>query len=83
MRALLPQLDSSETFYCRLIGNEPVKQFPDDRLIFQQTFPLLFDIVSIMEGDQLPEALTAVVIIDLLEKAKSPFSKNVSIPDAV
>ena len=38
---------------------------------------------SIMEGDQLPEALTAVVIIDLLEKAKSPFSKNVSIPDAV
>ena len=59
--ALLPQLDSSETFYHRLIGNEPVKQFPDDRLIFQQTFPLLFDIVSIMEGDQLPETLTAVI----------------------
>ena len=58
MCALLPQLDSSETFYRRLIGNEPVKQFPDDRLIFQQTFPLLFDIVSIMEGDQLPETLT-------------------------
>ena len=82
MCALLPQLDSSETFYHRLIGNEPVKQFHDDRLIFQQTFPLLFDIVSIMEGDQLPKALTAF-IIDLLEKAKSPFSKNVSIPDAV
>ena len=82
VRALFPQLDSSETFYCRLIGNEPVKQFPDDRLIFQQTFPLLFDIVSIMEGDQLPEALTAV-IIDLLEKAKSQFSRNGSITDAV
>ena len=64
---LFPRLDSSETFYRRLIGNEPVKQFPDDRLIFQQTFPLLFDIVSIMEGDQLPETLTAV-IIDLLKK---------------
>ena len=82
MCALLPQLDSSETFYHRLIGNQPVKQFHDDRLIFQQTFPLLFDIVSIMEGDQLPETLTAV-IIDLLEKAKSQFSRNGSIPDAV
>ena len=51
-------------------------------LLLQQTFPLLFDIVSIVEGDQLPETLTAF-IIDLLEKAKSPFSKNVSIPDAV
>ena len=50
VRALFPQLDSSETFYCRLIGNEPVKQFPDDRLIFQQTFPLLFDIVSMHYG---------------------------------
>ena len=39
-------------------------------LLLQQTFPLLFDIVSIVEGDQLPEALTAF-IIDLLEKAKS------------
>ena len=51
-------------------------------LLLQQTFPLLFDIVSIVEGDQLPEALTAF-IIDLLEKAKSPFSRNGSIPDAV
>ena len=50
--------------------------------LLQQTFPLLFDIVSIVEGDQLPEALTAF-IIDLLEKVKSPFSRNVSIPDAV
>ena len=79
---LLPQLDSLETFYHRLIGNEPVKQCPEDMLLLQQTFPLLFDIVSIVEGDQLPEILTAF-IIDLLEKAKSPFSRNVSIPDAV
>ena len=69
------------TFF-RLIGNEPVKQCPEDMLLLQQTFPLLFDIVSIVEGDQLPEALTAF-IIDLLEKAKSPFSRNGSIPDAV
>ena len=80
--ALLPQLDLLETFYGRLIGNEPVKQCPEDMLLLQQTFPLLFDIVSIVEGDQLPEALTAF-IIDLLEKAKSPFSRNGSIPDAV
>ena len=60
----------------------PVKQCPEDMLLLQQTFPLLFDIVSIVEGDQLPEALTAF-ITDLLEKAKSPFSRNGSIPDAV
>ena len=66
MYALLPQLDSLETFYYRLIGNEPVKQCPEEMLLLQQTFPLLFDIVSIVEGDQLPEALTAF-IIDLLE----------------
>ena len=73
--ALLPQLDSLETFYRRLIGNEPVKQCPEDMLLLQQTFPLLFDIVSIVEGDQLPEALTAF-IIDLLEKVKSLFGRN-------
>ena len=82
MCALLPQLDSLETFYRRLIGNEPVKQCPEDMLLLQQTFPLLFDIVSIVEGDQLPEALTAF-IIDLLEKVKSLFGRNGSIPDAV
>ena len=70
------QWDSLETFYRRLIGNGPVEQCPVDMLLLQQTFPLLFDIVSVVEGDQLPEALTAVVIIDLLEKAKSPFSKT-------
>lgn len=77
--ALLPQLDSLETFYRRLIGNGPVEQCPEDMLLLQQTFPLLFDIV---EGDQLLETLTAF-ITDLLEKAKSPFSRNGSIPDAV
>ena len=77
--ALLPQLDSLETFYHRLIGNGPVEQCPEDMLLLQQTFPLLFDIV---EGDQLLETLTAF-ITDLLEKAKSPFSRNGSIPDAV
>ena len=82
MCALLSQLDSLETFYCTLIGNEPVKQCPEDMLILQQTFPLLFDIVSIVEGDQLPEALFAF-IIDLLKKGKSSFSRNGSIPDAV
>ena len=76
---LLPQLDSLETFYRRLIGNGPVEQCPEDMLLLQQTFPLLFDIV---EGDQLLETLTAF-ITDLLEKAKSPFSRNGSIPDAV
>ena len=80
--ALHPQLDSLETFYHRLIGNESVKQCPEDMLLLQQTFPLLFDIVSIVEGDQLPEALTAF-IIDLLEKVKSLFGRNGSIPDAV
>ena len=43
-------------------------------ILLQQTFPLLFDIVSIVEGDQLPGALTAF-IIDLLEKAKSPLAE--------
>ena len=66
------QWDSLETFYRRLIGNEPIKQCPEDMLLLQQTFPLVLDIVSIVEGDQLPEALTAF-IIDLLENAKSPF----------
>ena len=80
--ALLPQLDSLETFYRRLIGNGPVEQCPEDMLLLQQTFPLLFDIVSIVEGDQLPEALTAF-IIDLLEKVKSLFGRNGSILDAV
>ena len=51
-------------------------------LLLQQTFPLLFDIVSGVEGDQLPEALTAF-IIDLLEKVKSLFGRNGSILDAV
>ena len=82
MCALLPQLDSLETFYRRLIGNGPVEQCPEDMLLLLQTFPLLFDIVSIVEGDQLPEALTAF-IIDLLEKVKSLFGRNGSIPDAV
>ena len=82
MCALLPQLDSLETFYHRLIGNEPVKQCPEDMLLLQQTFPLLFDIVSIVEGDQLPETLTAL-IIDLLEKVKPLFGRNGSVPDAV
>ena len=75
MCALLPQLDSLETFYRRFIDNEPVKQCPEDMPLLQQTFPLLFDIVSIVEGDQLPEALTAF-IIDLLEKVKSLFGRN-------
>ena len=55
--ALLPQLDSLETFYRRLIGNGPVEQCPEDMLLLQQTFPLLFDIVSFVEGDQLLETL--------------------------
>ena len=46
--ALLPQLDSLETFYCRLIGSELVKQCPEDMPLLQQTSPLLFDIVSIV-----------------------------------
>ena len=69
-----PIQDSLETFYHRLIGNEPVKQCPEDMLLLQQTFPLLLDIVSIVEGDQLPEALTAF-IIDLLEKVVSVWQK--------
>lgn len=52
MCALHPQLDSTlETFYRRVICNEPVKQCPEDMLLLQQTSPLLFDIVSIVEGD--------------------------------
>ena len=66
------QWDSLETFYRRLIGNEPIKQCPEDMLLLQQTFPVVLDIVRIVEGDHLPEALTAF-IIDLLENAKSPF----------
>ena len=78
----LPPIGLLGNILPRLIGNEPVKQCPEDMLLLQQTSPLLFDIVSIVEGDQLPEALTAF-IIDLLEKAKSPFSRNGSLADAV
>ncbi|PFX17680.1 hypothetical protein AWC38_SpisGene17985 [Stylophora pistillata] len=66
--ALLPQLDSLETFYRRLIGNEPVKQCPKDMLLLQQTSPLLFDIVSIVESDQLPAALTTFKLLTCWKK---------------
>ena len=73
--ALLPQLDSVEALYEKLVNNEPIKQSPDDLLLLQQTCPLLFDTVSITEGDLLPNSLS-VLIKDLLGKAKAPFNGN-------
>ena len=70
--ALLPQLDSLEELYQKLINNEPVKQFPHDMLRLQQSSPLLFDVISIIEGDQMPDVL-CTFISDLLHKAKAPF----------
>lgn len=70
--ALLPQLDSVESLYEKLKNDEPIKQFPDELLLLQQTCPLLFDVISTVEGDMLPSALS-VLIKDLLEKAKAPF----------
>ena len=78
--ALLPQLDSLEEFYHKLIGNEPLKECPQDMLLLQQTSPLLFDVVSTVEGDKLPDALVSL-ILDVLEKAKTPFSRSVPGPD--
>ena len=79
--ALLPQLDSLEELYQKLINNEPVKQFPHDILLLQQSSPLLFDIISIMEGGQMPDVLCSL-ISDLLHKAKAPFGVN-SLSDGV
>ena len=70
--ALLPQLDSVESLYEKLKNDEPIKQFPDDLLLLQQACPLLFDVISTVEGDMLPSALT-LLIKDLLEKAKALF----------
>lgn len=71
--ALLPQWESLESLYEKLVNNVPVKQSPSDLLLLQQSCPLLFDIVSLIEGDHLPRALCAL-ISDLLEKAKAPFN---------
>ena len=73
--SLLPQLDSLEELYQKLINNEPVKQFPQDILLLQQSSPLLFDIIGIMEGDQMPDVLCSL-ISDLWHKAKAPFGVN-------
>ena len=71
--ALLPQWESLESLYDKLVNNVPVKQSSGDLLLFQQSCPLLFDIISLIEGDHLPSALCALVS-DLLEKAKAPFN---------
>ena len=71
--ALLPPLDSLATLYQKLMDNEPIKQFPEYMLLLQQCCPILFDIVRIIDGGQLPDAL-CTLITDLLVKAKSPFS---------
>ena len=73
--ALLPQLDTLEELYQKLINNEPVKQSPHNMLLLQQSSPLLFDIISIIEGDQMPDVL-CTLISDLLHKAKAPFGVN-------
>ena len=77
---LLPQLDTLEEFYHKLIGNEPLKECPD-MLLLQQTSTLLSDVASTVEGDELPDALSSL-ILDLLEKAKTPFSRSGTRPDA-
>ena len=66
--ALLPPLDSLATLYQKLMDNEPIKQFPEYMLLLQQCCPILFDIVRIIDGDQLPDAL-CTLITDLLVKA--------------
>ena len=70
--ALLLQLDSLKELYQTLFNNEPVQQFSHDILLLQQSSPLLFDIISIIEGDQMPDVL-CTLISDLLHKAKAPF----------
>jgi len=73
--ALPPQLDSLEELYQKLFNNEPVQQFSHDMLLLQQSSPLLFDIISIIEGDQMPDVL-CTLISDLLHKTKTPLGVN-------
>ena len=49
--ALLPQLDTLEELYQKLINNEPVKQSPHNMLLLQQSSPLLFDIIILIMSD--------------------------------
>ena len=85
MCALLSQLDSLETFYHRLIGNKPVKQCPEDMLLLQQTFPLLYEIVSINCGERsVSWGLDCIYYWSVgKSKVRNSFSRNGSIPDAV
>ena len=55
------------------MDNVPVKQSPEDLLLLQRSCPLLFDVVSLIEGEHLPSVLCDL-IKDLLEKAKAPFN---------
>lgn len=71
--ALLPQWESLDALYKKLVDNMPIKQSPGDLLLLQQSCPLLFDTISFVEGDHLPSVL-CVLIKDLLEKAKAPFN---------
>ena len=73
--ALLPQFESLGELYKKLVDNIPIKQCPDDLLLLQQSCPLLFDIIGLVEEDLLPNAL-CLLIKDLLEKAKAPFNVN-------
>ena len=66
--AFLPQWESLESLYDKLLNSVPVKQYASDLLLLQQSCPLLFDIISLIEGDHLPSALCAL-INDLLEES--------------
>ena len=70
---LLPQFESLDSLYKKLVDNVPVKQSPGDLLLLQQSCPVFFDTISLVEGDNLPSALCGL-ISDLLEKAKTPFN---------
>lgn len=71
--ALFPQWESLEALYHKVVHNVPIKQCPSDMLLLQQSCPLLFDTVSFMEGDLIPDALCSLVK-DLLRIAKAPFN---------
>ena len=64
---LLPQFESLDSLYKKLVDNVPVKQSPGDLLLLQQSCPVFFDTISLVEGDNLPSALCGL-ISDLLEK---------------
>ena len=79
--ALFPQWESLEALYHKVVHNVPIKQCPSDMLLLQHSCPLLFDTVSFMEGDHIPDPLCSLVK-DLLRIAKAPFNVD-PVPETI